>query len=110
MSAGLLHLNPNTFPAPLEFQPDRWINNKGLEKYLVAFSRGSRQCAGMNLAYSELYIAMNTVFSRYGAVGQDSPGKMALFETSERDVEIHHDLFIPWPAEDSKGVRVVFSR
>lgn len=110
MSAGLLHLNPKTFPDPLEFLPDRWINNKGLERYLVAFSRGSRQCAGINLAYSELYIALNVIFSRYGAVGQKSPAKMQLFETTERDIEMHHDLFIPWPAEDSKGVRVTFSK
>ena len=30
-----------------------------------------------------------------------------LFETTREDVTIAHDLFLPYPREDSKGVRVL---
>lgn len=43
-----------------------------LSKYVVSFSKGSRQCIGMNLAYAELYIGLATIFRRV---------KMRLFET-----------------------------
>lgn len=110
MSAGLMHLDDRIFPAPLEFQPDRWLINKTLDKYLVSFSKGSRQCVGINLAYSELYICLNAVFTRYGAPGMESPAKIAIYETTKEDVELKHDLFIPGPKLDSKGVRVLLER
>ncbi|PMD38683.1 cytochrome P450 [Hyaloscypha variabilis F] len=107
MSAGLLHQNPKIFPSPREFRPERWINNPSLPRYLVSFSKGSRQCVGINLAYSELYVCLNTIFSRYGS---DGSAKIVLFETDESDVELQHDLFAPYPKLDSKGIRVVFER
>jgi cytochrome P450 len=39
-------LNEDIFSSPREFIPDRWIGNLGLEKYFVAFGRGSRACLG----------------------------------------------------------------
>lgn len=107
MSAGLLHQNTSIFPSPREFQPERWLNNPSLSRYLLSFSKGSRQCLGINLAYSELFVCLDAVFSRYGT---DGPAKMALFETDESDVELQHDLFVPFAKEGSKGVRVVFER
>ncbi len=35
---------------------------------------------------------------------------MVLFETDESDVELQHDLFVPYPKLDSRGIRVVFER
>jgi len=105
MSAGLVHQDSSIFPSPKEFQPERWLDNLSLYRYLVAFCKGPRQCVGINLAYAELYVCVNTVFGRYGAGG---PAKMVLFETDESDVEIQHDLFIPFPKEGSKGIRVTF--
>ncbi|KAG4444137.1 hypothetical protein IFR05_000366 [Cadophora sp. M221] len=110
MSAGIQHLDPRIFPSPLEFQPSRWVNNKGLEKYLVSFTKGSRQCAGINLAYAELYLCLNALFGRYGAEGMDSIAKLRLWETGKEDVELDHDLFIPGIKKGSKGVRVVFGK
>lgn len=107
MSAGLVHQNPSVFPSPKEFRPERWLNNPSLSRYLVSFSKGSRQCVGINLAYSELYVCLNAIFSRYGS---DGPGKIVLFETDESDVELQHDLFVPYPKLDSKGIRVMFER
>jgi len=43
----VLH-NPLVFPRPKEFLPERWIGNaKGLDRYLVCFSKGARACAGI---------------------------------------------------------------
>ena len=50
MTSTLIHQNPDIFSQPLEFVPERWLDPKErqrLEKYLVPFSRGSRQCAGI---------------------------------------------------------------
>lgn len=50
MTSTLIHRNPDIYPQPLEFVPERWLDpseRQRLEKYLVPFSRGSRQCAGI---------------------------------------------------------------
>ncbi|KAG4425028.1 hypothetical protein IFR04_001798 [Cadophora malorum] len=109
MSAGIQHLDSSIFPSPLEFQPSRWLNNKGLEKYLISFSKGSRQCAGINLAYAELYLCLNALFGRYGGDEDEGP-RMRLFETGREDVELERDLFIPGVKAGSKGVRVIFEK
>lgn len=69
MSAWLMHRNAESFPDPLQFNPDRWLGSvesvRRAERYLVPFSRGSRACVGMNLAYCELYVMIGTLFRRY---------------------------------------------
>lgn len=50
MTSLLLHNNPDIFPNPDKFDPERWMDlteRHRLEKYLVAFSKGSRQCIGI---------------------------------------------------------------
>ena len=50
MTSTLIHQNPDIYPQPLEFVPERWLDpneRQRLERYLVPFSRGSRQCAGI---------------------------------------------------------------
>ncbi|MCJ1247251.1 hypothetical protein MMC30_004465 [Trapelia coarctata] len=104
MSAPLLHDNPTIFPNPRAFNPERWIqpSNVRLQKYLVPFSRGTRQCTGMNLAYCEMYLTLAALFA---------PGRFSfdLFETDITDVETPHDFFNPCYRLDSKGIRVVVS-
>lgn len=39
--------SPSVFPDPFEFKPERWLNNKALQKYQVTFSKGRRSCLGM---------------------------------------------------------------
>ncbi len=46
-SGYLHHTNPSIFPDPLDFRPERWIQDPGLSKYQMAFGRGSRICLGM---------------------------------------------------------------
>lgn len=44
----LHHTNPKIFPAPLEFKPERWLEDPILKaKYFLAWGRGARNCVGM---------------------------------------------------------------
>jgi cytochrome P450 len=44
-------LDPEIFPEPMEFRPERWLpSNPNLDRcnrYLVPFGRGSRMCIGL---------------------------------------------------------------
>lgn len=46
MTPLLVHMDPVVFPSPRSFVPERWIENPGLERYLLSFSKGSRTCIG----------------------------------------------------------------
>lgn len=98
--AVFIDLNPSIYPNPAAFVPERWIiaraKGQRLEKYLFAFSRGSRMCLGMNLALVELYLTLSTVVSRF---------EMVPFETCIRDVALEHDFTVPQSRIGSKGVR-----
>ncbi|KAL1680778.1 cytochrome P450 [Schizophyllum commune] len=61
-----VHLNPDIFPDPYTFNPDRWLGEESsaLENYLVPFSRGQRNCLGMNLAWCELYLIFSSMYRR----------------------------------------------
>ncbi|KAJ5046317.1 uncharacterized protein L3040_003564 [Drepanopeziza brunnea f. sp. 'multigermtubi'] len=110
MSCALVHHDESVFPASRRFLPERWIEHQPhLEKYLVAFSKGSRQCIGINLAYAELYLAVARIFRAYGSSEvrfEGDDGFLELFETDGEDVELCRDTFMPLVKRDSKGVRV----
>jgi cytochrome P450 len=47
-----VHHNETIFPDSQTFKPERWLEKRPegsppLDRYLVAFSKGSRQCIGM---------------------------------------------------------------
>lgn len=117
MTSLFIHDNPDLFPEPKQFRPDRWLNqttknesngtrigdntdvkNHRLERYLVNFSKGSRTCLGINLAYAEIYLTLATIFRRFD---------LELYQTTRADIDIVYDWFNPMPRLDSKGVRVV---
>jgi cytochrome P450 len=55
MSQYLIHYNENLFPSPRTFDPERWLQgekSKNLERYVVAFSKGSRGCIGEQYVFS----------------------------------------------------------
>ena len=94
----LHHTNPEIFPHPTIFKPERWLDDPSLTKYLLAFGRGSRMCLGMNLAMAEIYMTLAYVFRRFD---------FELFDTiASRDVEIVRDNFIGMVDGRSQGIRV----
>ncbi|KAI1281075.1 putative cytochrome P450 [Xylaria sp. FL0933] len=107
MTSVLIHHNPELFPRSREFDPSRWLDAEGnrdrsLEKYILSFSRGSRQCIGINLAYAELFMVTGLLLRRLGP-------HLSLYKTELDDVEILHDCFVPLPKLDTKGIRVVLN-
>lgn len=50
MSSGLIHSDPNAFPQPRAFDPERWVDpakRRRLDKYMMSFSKGTRGCLGL---------------------------------------------------------------
>lgn len=63
MDAYYVYMNEAIFPNPLKFRPERWLGDpKGpdgirpLSYYMVLFSRGARNCLGVNhhMGYNSL--------------------------------------------------------
>ena len=100
MTSAHIHNDPTLFPEPRRFRPERWIEQPEKKWYLLAFSKGSRQCLGMNSAYAEIYLGLAAVFA---------PGKFQFepFEMDNSDVETVHDFVATSPRLDSKGIRVL---
>ncbi|OKL63595.1 hypothetical protein UA08_02014 [Talaromyces atroroseus] len=71
-----LHLNPEYYPRPFEFWPERWLHGAGTEEEVVqdatlartafaAFSTGRHGCAGKELAYMEISLMMARLLYHY---------------------------------------------
>ncbi|KAI9667579.1 MAG: hypothetical protein M1821_000395 [Bathelium mastoideum] len=102
MSAVLLHENPEVFPEPRVFKPERWLESEEekqrLQRRFVVFSRGTRGCLGMNLAWGELFLILAMIFRRF---------EFDLNQVNkERDVDLDRDLILGVPKKESKGVVV----
>ncbi|CAG8126125.1 unnamed protein product [Penicillium olsonii] len=101
MTSMFLHHNEEIFPNAQSFIPERWMDpeqRKALERYLVPFSKGSRQCVGIPLARAEILLAIATIFREF---------EMELHETTVEDVRIVRDMFNGHPRKGSQGVRVM---
>jgi cytochrome P450 len=103
-----MHSNEDIFPEHNTFLPERWLGDpkgpgglKPLTHYMVAFSRGSRMCIGLNMAYAELYIGLATAFRRH---------EFELYETDRSDVDFAVDMVSTQPKFGTKGVRVTVKK
>lgn len=88
---------------PYEFQPSRWLDpayKTKMQKYMVPFARGTRNCIGQNLALAEIYMVLGNFFRRFDA---------ELFETDEAEVKIVQDCFEALPYKGSLGVRLLLT-
>ncbi|KAK3389367.1 putative cytochrome P450 [Podospora didyma] len=102
MSAYMMHTDPEAFPEPFKFIPERWLGdyNPLMNRNFVPFSKGSRNCLGMNLVYAEMNLALAVIFRPAGP-------RMRIYETDESDVVLSLDWVIPVPKADSRGTRVM---
>ncbi|KAF4884779.1 Cytochrome P450 monooxygenase BOT1 [Colletotrichum fructicola] len=75
-----IHDNPDIFPEPERFIPERWLGENGweLEKWFVPFSKGTRACIGLNVAYTEMYLCLANLFTRFN---------MSLYKTDDNTTQ-----------------------
>jgi cytochrome P450 len=86
-----IHHNPEIFPDPFRFRPERWIVGNGVdaesvkvrEASIFAFSYGSHGCPGRHLARMELLVTMARLIFQYDfrgmpgdTEGQGNPNMM----------------------------------
>jgi len=68
MSAYSVHFNEEIWGTDArEFRPERWLTDdaKHLEKSMVSFSKGARQCIGINLAQAEMILTLAMLVNRF---------------------------------------------
>lgn len=128
ISTYILHTNETIFPNAKDFVLDRWLDENGninreLERYLLSFSKGSRQCSadsklpravyvqtccdlktvtnirGSRLALCEVYVCAAAMILRVFPF-------LELYQTSRIDVDYDHDELIGKPSPRSNGMRV----
>ncbi|RDW78939.1 cytochrome P450 [Aspergillus mulundensis] len=91
-STYFVHTNPAVYPDPFAFDPERWVraakDGVPLGKHLVSFTKGTRQCLGMNMALAELYIAIARIAQAFD---------MRLHNTTQDDIEVHHVRLVGYP-------------
>ncbi|KAL2829520.1 cytochrome P450 [Aspergillus cavernicola] len=101
----LILMDPEIFPNPNEFDPERWgraaAKGARLDKYLVNFSKGSRMCVGLNLAYAELFLVIASMVRWFD---------MELYESPKAKIEFARDFGTPWPDQGGLSVRATVTR
>ena len=64
-----IHMDPDNFKNPQEFNPDRWIDGDGKFQYIpykfMPFSMGPRVCVGESLARTELVMFTAMLLHKY---------------------------------------------
>jgi cytochrome P450 len=81
------HFNPDVFsPDPHEFRPERWLEAdpqklREMDRNSNPFLRGARACLGINLAYSELFMATAHLIRRF---------ELSFVDAAEAEYNITH--------------------
>ncbi|MCJ1399409.1 hypothetical protein MMC11_002611 [Xylographa trunciseda] len=106
MTTLFMHMDADIFPEPKQFHPNRWLDGdendrRWLEKHYAPFSRGTRMCLGMHLAWAELYltIAMLVAHFDFEFTGGTGP----------EDVEWASDQFVIG-VKGKNGINVIATR
>ncbi|MCJ1345383.1 hypothetical protein MMC31_003590 [Peltigera leucophlebia] len=105
MSSYFVLMDPEVFPDPESFKPERWIQateqGQNLTRFLIAFTKGSRICLGINLAYAELYITIASLLRRFD---------LELFETTIENIRVAREFGIGFPKKGNFSVRAKFTK
>ncbi|XP_050108451.1 cucurbitadienol 11-hydroxylase-like [Malus sylvestris] len=67
LASSALHLNPNIFKEPAEFNPWRWkdLDSDTISKNFKAFGGGMRQCSGAEYSKAFLAICLHVLVTKY---------------------------------------------
>lgn len=63
VAPSLLHRNPDVWPEPLAFRPDRFLDRKPKPTEYVPFGGGNRRCVGAAFGDHELRVVLGTLLS-----------------------------------------------
>ncbi|KAI0120648.1 cytochrome protein [Xylariales sp. AK1849] len=101
MSSVLVHLDSSIFPDPQRFDPGRWVKPSkervNLDRFMVAFTKGTRQCLGITLAYAEMYLTFAKLIGTF---------KMEIHDTTPDDVKVYHIRLTGAPKRGRGEVKV----
>ncbi|KAH8803588.1 cytochrome protein [Xylogone sp. PMI_703] len=88
-----LHRNPEIFPKPFQFNPDRWLADDAevaeMRRWWWPFSSGGRMCLGMHLALAEMNTLLAAIYQRYSTTM--SPEFELLSPTATSRFELVYD-------------------
>ncbi|GIC87843.1 cytochrome P450 [Aspergillus udagawae] len=100
MSTYFILRDPDIFPSPTEFIPERWLLDpeglQSLQRYLVPASKGTLGCLGQNMNLVWMKLVLGTLLRRYN---------LALHDTTEKNVEMTRDNFI---GQTERGMNNVY--
>ncbi|KFY99399.1 hypothetical protein V498_00793 [Pseudogymnoascus sp. VKM F-4517 (FW-2822)] len=92
-----LHRNPEVFPDPYKFDPDRWLAGEEvvatMRRWWWPFSSGGRMCLGMHLAVAEMTTLLVAIYQRYSTAV--SPKSQNLSPTASSRFELLYDDLFP---------------
>ena len=73
--------DPAVFPNPEVFDPERWKHEtKEMLNLFMPFSKGSRACLGINLAWMELRVALATLVGSLSFSPVTPPAEMEMVD------------------------------
>ncbi|KAI1857354.1 uncharacterized protein JN550_013234 [Neoarthrinium moseri] len=101
MSAWFMHMDSEVFKDPQQYRPERWLGDvtPQMRRNYVPFTKGSRRCLGVDLAYAEISLVFAALFSPRAP-------QLKLYETDSSDADPACAFLLPLPRLDSKGIRV----
>ncbi|CCM00466.1 uncharacterized protein FIBRA_02499 [Fibroporia radiculosa] len=104
-----MHRDPDVFPSPETFLPERWLEMEGVDgeedritrmtQHMMPFGVGTRICGGQNLAHMVLRIVVTAVVSNFKITANAA-------ETNERSMDMR-DAFVTFPA--ARECKLVFT-
>src|SRR5271163_366077 len=72
---GQIHGDPDVFPDPQKFDPQRFIGTKPSAATWIPFGGGTRRCVGAAFANMEMDIVLRTVMCHFTIETTDAPGE-----------------------------------